>query len=202
MQLGWKDQFDHIVIPAWQSYLNAEHALTAAHNAGDETAIENARYAALREGGAACFYLHHFAEIVASDKAPFLPQEILADLELRTQKVKEIDPKPIWYWVSEYCYVLRSETLVKDVILLWDVTNALKHSILRRDDRMVKSNDAVLASGRTYGEGYYGEGKMGGEEVLIVPQEGPKRPLSSVLQNVIDAWRHCIGYELPEVGKP
>jgi hypothetical protein len=100
--------------------------------------------------------------------------------------------------------MLRTSNNVTDVSLLGDVADALKHAILtqRLNMRDISQNDAVLVAGRGYGEGRYGEGKFGGmDQVLILANSGT-RCLSSVLQNVIDAWRRAAGFSLPEIGSP
>lgn len=55
---------------------------------------------------------------------------------------------------------------------------------------------------RAYGEGRFGEGKYGGTEQVYVLAKSGKRALTSVLQNVIDAWRRVAGFGLPAVGLP
>lgn len=67
MDLGWRDHFDDIVIPAWQAYLDAEGELTEATRATDPNGLRLAKVKALREGGAASLYTHHFVEIVTSE---------------------------------------------------------------------------------------------------------------------------------------
>jgi len=48
----------------------------------------------------------------------------------------------------------------------------------------------------SWGEGNYG----GAEQVIVIFQDGRKRALSSVLQNVVDAWRLARGQSLPAIG--
>jgi hypothetical protein len=64
MELGWKAHFEEIVIPAWQAYRAAEKSLSEAVKSGVDDAILKAQRTALREGGAAILYLHHYLEIV------------------------------------------------------------------------------------------------------------------------------------------
>jgi len=48
----------------------------------------------------------------------------------------------------------------------------------------------------------YGEGKYGGaEQVLVVRKTGEKRALSSILQNVFDAWLSLLGQPLLPIGQ-
>lgn len=188
MQLGWELHFIEIVIPAWQAYLRSEDQLTRTMMEGGN--VERARYDALREGGAAAFYLHHFADIVAAERAEFLPH----DVESLGQ---------VQQWVASNCRMLRSEAPSNDVSLLGDVVDALKHAHLTRrlNEREVAARDAVVVIGSGMGELGYGEGKYGGvDQVLILANSGT-RPLSSILQNVIDAWRASMGLPMPEIGE-
>lgn len=189
MQLPWDEHFYEIVIPAWQAYLAAEHRLTVAINSGSDVASRRAGYDALREGGAATMYLHHFAEVVIRARPGWIPREIGS-------------AGALWPWVSGHCTMLRTDRQVADVKLCGDVADALKHAILTRnlDARQIRENDAVLVLGTGYGELNNGEGKYGGTlQVLVVANSGA-RALSSVLQNVIDAWRRAAGLALPDPG--
>ncbi|RYD32524.1 MAG: hypothetical protein EOP85_21655 [Verrucomicrobiaceae bacterium] len=175
------------MIPAWQAYLGAEKELTAARRTNDQTALRAAKLKALREGGAATLYLHHFVEIVVAESPAWLP------------KVK--DYRAAQDWLEGFCFALRSETPSKDVRLLGDVADALKHSRLRSAERTVSSRDAVLAVESGYGEVPYGEGKYGGTDQVLILAKSGKRPLSTVLQNVVDAWRRVAGLELPPISE-
>jgi hypothetical protein len=189
VQLPWDEHLYEIVIPAWQAYLTAEHRLTDAIHSGNEGATKRAGYDALREGGAATIYLHHFAEIVMRARPDWLPDDIGSTREL-------------WRWVSGHCTMLRTDRHVADLELCGDVADALKHAILTRniDVRQIRENDAVLALGTGYGELSYGEGKSGGMQQVIILANSGARALSSVLQNVIDAWRRSAGLALPPLG--
>ena len=98
--------------------------------------------------------------------------------------------------------MLRTDQRVTDVELCGDVADALKHAILTRnvDARQIRENDAVLALGTGFGELSFGEGKYGGTQQVIVLANSGTRALSSVLQNVIDAWRRSVGLPLPALG--
>jgi 3-oxoacyl-(acyl-carrier-protein) synthase len=188
LQLGSELHFIEIVIPAWQAYLRAE--LQLSHAIEEEGNVDRARFDALREGGAAAFYLHHFADIVASERPHFLPHEV--------RGVSQVQQ-----WVAVSCRMLRTDTPCNDVSLLGDIVDALKHSHLTRrlDERDVAARDAVVVVGSGMGELGYGEGKYGGvDQVLILANSGT-RPLSSILQNVIDAWRTSVGWYVPEIGE-
>jgi hypothetical protein len=101
-------------------------------------------------------------------------------------------------WVSGHCTMLRTNEPVADVDLCGDIADALKHAILTRriDVRQIRENDAVLALGTGFGELPLGEGKYGGVQQVIVLANSGTRALSSVLQNVIDAWCTAGGLEL------
>ena len=174
MQLPWNEHFYEIVIPAWQAYLTAECRLTDAINANNEEASKRAGYDALREGGAATIYLHHFAEIVMRARPNWLLGGISSARELRR-------------WVSSHCTMLRTDQRVHDVHLCGDVADALKHAILTRDldARQIRENDAVLVLSNGFGELSWGEGKYGGTQQVIVVANSGDRALSSVLQNVV-----------------
>jgi len=58
----------------------------------------------------------------------------------------------------------------------------------------------VIALSTGYGELTFGEGKYGGTHQVIVLANSGTRALSSVLQNVIDAWRRSAGLALPVLG--
>jgi hypothetical protein len=48
----------------------------------------------------------------------------------------------------------------------------------------------------------WGEGKYGGaEQGVITTKDGNKRALSSVLQNVFDAWMMLLGQPLPPISQ-
>lgn len=190
MQLPWDEHFFEIVIPAWRAYLAAESRLSEATVAGDDGAIKRAGYDALREGGAASIYLHHFAEIIWRARPHWIPGSISSVSDLRG-------------WVSAHCTMSRGDKYVADVQLCGDVADALKHAILTRniDARQIRENDAVIALSSGFGELAYGEGKYGGAEQVIVFANSGDRALSSVLQNVIDAWRRAAGLPMPQVGE-
>jgi len=191
MQLPWDEHFLEIVIPAWQAYLAAERKLSEAICSAEPHQVERAKYDVLREGGAAAFYVHHFGEVVLRARPSWLPAEIRL-------------PGDVLDWLAGQCTMLRTDEVVADVALLADVADALKHAVLTRrtDGREVSTNDAVLVLRRNYGEHRYGEGKFGGaDEVWILARSGA-RALSSVLQNVVDAWRRVAGIHLPAIGQP
>jgi hypothetical protein len=187
MQLPWDEHFHEIVIPAWQAYRAVEQRLSDAVTTREAASITRASYDALREGGAAAFYLHHFAEVVLRARPNWFPCKTLP--EART-------------WLASYCTMIRSENRVGDVSLLGDVADSLKHAILLNPAREVAANDAVLVVQSDFGELVFGEGKYGGGLQVIVLAKSRRRALSSILQNVVDAWRRAAGLPLPAIGAP
>ncbi|MEH6718886.1 MAG: hypothetical protein V7704_08410 [Aurantimonas endophytica] len=188
MNLGWQAQFDHIVLPAWASYLDAENALSKSYEVGRGELIEAAQYRALREGGCVSFYLNHYADIIANERPPQLPQDAGTVRDVRA-------------WVASNCRYLRAGEPIDDVQLLADVADALKHAKLTRrpDERQVEANDAVLVAGLGWGEGPFGEGKFGGGDQVLVLAKSGTRVLSAILQNVFDAWRVSMEWPLPPI---
>jgi hypothetical protein len=190
MQLPWDEHFHEIVIAAWQAYLRSEMRLTEAASARNDEALKRAGYDALREGGAATIYLHHFAEIVRRAQPGWAHGKIGSLEDLR-------------HWVSQHCTMLRNDNLpIADVALCGDVADALKHAVLtqRLDVRQVRENDAVIGLSTGYGQLAFGEGKFGGVVQVIVVANSGVRALSSVLQNGVDAWRRVSGIALPPIG--
>lgn len=189
MQLDWDEHFENIVLPAWQAYLAAETKFVSAMANGNSELMASARYGALREGGAAAFYIHHYGEIVLRAHPPWL------HANLQT-------PREVMGWLAGFCTMLRGNALCDDVALLGDVTEALKHSILtrRRDVRQIDSSEAVLVAASIWSEMNWGEGEWGGERGVLIRTRSGTRALSTVLQNVIDAWRRAMGRGLPEIG--
>lgn len=195
MQLQWEQHFREIVLMAWQAYRAAEQRLSEAMQQADEEARHRARFEVLREGGAASFYLHHYMDVVLRAEPRWLPADLPRD------KKGKVDIGEARKWLGQHCTFLRSDQLVGDVILLKDVADALKHAILDNQARRVAANEAVLVVGTGYGELKFGEGKFGGgEQAVVLADDGP-RALSSILQNVIDAWRRVSGIDLPPIGQ-
>jgi hypothetical protein len=164
--------------------------LTEAASARNDEALKRAGYDALREGGAATIYLHHFAEIVRRAQPGWAHGKIGSLEDLR-------------HWVSQHCTMLRNDNLpIADVALCGDVADALKHAVLtqRLDVRQVRENDAVIGLSTGYGQLAFGEGKFGGVVQVIVVANSGVRALSSVLQNGVDAWRRVSGIALPPIG--
>lgn len=168
MQLDAREHFTEIVTAAVGEYLEAEAELSAATEVADEDRLRTARFRALRLGGAAAIYLHHFADIVAKR-----PSQGLPDFESSVAKVREF---------------LQAKGAV-DLIILGDAADSLKHAVLTyRLPRQVEEAGQVLVVSRAYGVGRYGEGSFGGgEQVWILARSG-QRSLTSVLRGVSTVW--------------
>jgi hypothetical protein len=91
---------------------------------------------------------------------------------------------------------------VDDVVLLGDVADAFKHFKLDRSNRTVDGADAIIMTDTGWGKLRYGEGKWGGiEQVIVERKSGEQRAISSVIQNVFDAWLRLIGQPLPPINE-
>jgi hypothetical protein len=184
MQFDWQTHFDRVVIPSWRAFLTAEDRLSAAVVAQDAALIDHESYEALREGGAAAIYLHHFTEIAWDRRAHFLAAGLNGVGDVRG-------------WLATMCYAGRSNTLVADFELLRDIADALKHATLTRQNPAprVPANNRVI----TVGTGYGGHSLWRGQ----VWWHRRPRALSGILQNVVDAWRTAMGIRrdlLPQPG--
>ncbi len=178
MQIDTRLHFQAIILPAIAAYGAAEVNLTKVIVEKQTQNETTAGFTALREGGAAALYLHHFSDIVAKRPVNGLP-----DFNGKVKAVRE--------WLGSNCLASRG---TNDVELLGDVADALKHAVLTQHlPREVEEAGQVLAVGRGYGTGGYGEGKYGGvNEVWILGRSGI-RPLTSVLNSVSDLWQHNLG---------
>ncbi len=168
MQLDAREHFTEIVTAAIGEYLGAEAELSAANGAADEDRLRTARFRALRLGGAAAIYLHHFADIVAKRPSKGLP-----DFDSSVAKVREF---------------LQAKGAI-DLTILGDVADSLKHAVLTyRRPRQVEEAGQVLVVNRGYSVALYGEGKFGGDEQVWILARSGQRPLTSVLRGVSAVW--------------
>jgi hypothetical protein len=182
------DHLDNVVRPALRDYLSAETALNAAHESKDHNAIAAARKAVMRAARTAAVELHQFADLVANEPTPELPP-------FKNAEAARFAAKP-------HCVYIRTATLIDDVHLLGDVADAFKHHKLNRKTATITGAKAIVTLGSGYGEMHPGEGKYGGaEQVLVIQKSGEKRALSSILQNVFDAWMTLLKQPLPPVGR-
>lgn len=175
------EQFEAVVLPALAEYWAAETVLTAALSDGDAAALAAARKLVMRRARTAANELHHFADFAAVKNG--LPLDVIRST------------------VAEHCTFLRSTNAVADIGLLRDTADAFKHNHLNRANATVTGSDAVIASATGYSMLYYGEGKYGGaEQVVVTARDKTQRALSSILQNAADAWRRYLGRAVPEIG--
>jgi len=69
-----------------------------------------------------------------------------------------------------------------------------------RPNATVAGAEAIVTIGSGWGKLRWGEGKWGGVEQMIVERtNGDQRALSSILQNVFDAWLLLLGQLLPPI---
>ncbi|TPQ31532.1 hypothetical protein C2U70_23830 [Bradyrhizobium guangdongense] len=180
---------DHIarrVRPALRNYIEAEHALTRALETRDAATIDAARDAVDLAGRQAVDLLHHLADYVFEEKTVALPA--FADMGAVRAA---IDGK---------CEFLRNGQHVDDVDLLRDVAVAFKHH-RPKSGRISSSND-IAPGGVGFGQCRWGEGKYGGvEQIIVATKTGDRRALSSVMQNVFDAWMNYLGQPLPPISR-
>jgi hypothetical protein len=179
------DHINGVVRPALRKYISAERALTGALEAGDIAAIDAAREDVVLAGRQSVDLLHHLADFVLEEpsSAP-TPFANLAAVRAA---------------VDAHCTFLRNGKYVDDVDLLRDTAVAFKHHRPKSGRIAVSSDIAPVGIG--FGVCRYGEGKYGGVEQIAISTTGDTRALSSVLQNVFDAWMILIGQPLPPISQ-
>ncbi|MCB1489872.1 MAG: hypothetical protein KDJ88_20735 [Bauldia sp.] len=80
-----------------------------------------------------------------------------------------------------------------DFGLVRDVADAFKHFQLDRPSRRLTRTNQTAAGGMGFGEGKFGEGVFGGGPQLVVTlDDGTKRPLTSMMRNVMDMWERLL----------
>jgi hypothetical protein len=182
------DRLNGIVRSALRAYLAAEKDLDTANKAGDQAGIREAKEKVDLAARQAVDLLHHFADFVCKEPDPALPV-------FKT-------PSDVRAAIRPICVFGRTATPVDDVSLLMDVADAFKHHRPDRKSATVDVSFAITTSYGGYGELRYGEGKYGGAEQTIVTRiTCERRALSSILQNVFDAWINCLKLPLPPVSK-
>jgi hypothetical protein len=164
MDLGYELHFEKIVVPAFEAFRRAEGELAS------DAVTESMQYATLREAGAACFYLHHYADLVFHEEmAEGCGSSQLG--HLRDELARACAPG-------------------SHVFLLADVVNAIKHSHLthRPENRTVPTKGKVL-----------GLSKVGGapQRVMIFDKDGGEHPLLPILHTVITGWSKLRGLDVP-----
>src|SRR5215831_14573575 len=168
------DHVATVVRPALRQYLAAERSLTDALVSKDADAIATARQDVMLAARQAVDVLHHLSDFVLKEPSPALTFAKIEDVRSA---------------VEAKCVFLRNNIPVADVGLLRDVADAFKHHRPDRPSATVRASSDVVAVSLGWGEVRWGEGKWGSpEQVIITANNGDKRALSSVLQNVFDAW--------------
>jgi hypothetical protein len=181
------DHIDAVVRPALRKYLAAEQGLTDALRSKDASATCTARQNVMLAARQAVDVLHHLSDFVIKEPSP---------PTLEFAKIKDVRRA-----LDAKCVFLRTTEPVADVGLLRDVADAFKH---HRPDRTttVRVSTDVVPIGSGWGQLRLGEGKYGGvEQVIVTKKDGDKRALSSVLQNVFDAWVTFLGQPLPPISQ-
>src|SRR5262245_45271493 len=179
---------DHVatlVRPAMREYLAAEDALTDALASNDARTIDAARQGVMHAARHAVDLLHHLADFVFKEPSPALSFASLEDVRNAVQT---------------RCVFGRTAKPVTDVRLLRDIAVAFKHHRPDQPGAVDVSSDVVPVD-IGWGQAAWGEGKYGGvEQVIIKTNDRRKRALSSVLQNVFDAWMRLLGQPLSPIG--
>lgn len=181
------DHVVKIVRPALRRYLASEKVLTAALASGNANAVANAREDVMLAARQAVDVLHHLSDVVLKEPSP----------DLSFAKIEDVRRA-----VSAKCVFLRTSRQIADVELLRDVADAFKHHRPDRSSATVRVSSDVVPIGSGWGQMRWGEGKYGGaEQIVISTKDGGKRALSSVLQNVFDAWMHLLGQSLQPISE-
>jgi hypothetical protein len=182
------EQLRRLVRPALREYGDAEQALSRAHETGDPAEIEDARLEVMRRARTAAIELNHFADFALKERsALFPPSSAISDVRSAVQA---------------RCMFLRGSRPVEDVSLLRNIAEAFKHHELDRVNATVRRADIVIAATTAFGGLSWGEGKFGGgEQVIVTTTTSDTRALSSVLQNVYDAWLLFLNQPLSPIGE-
>jgi hypothetical protein len=182
------DHIATVVRPALRRYEAAEAALTNALTSNDAKAAETAREEVLLAARQAVDVLHHLSDFVLKEPSATLTFAKIEDVRSA---------------VEAKCVFLRENNRpVADVGLLRDVADAFKHHRPDRPSATVRASSDVVPLSIGWGQARWGEGKWGGvEQVIITTNNGDKRALSSVLQNVFDAWMTLLGQPLPPINQ-
>lgn len=182
------DRLNGLIRSALRTYLAAERDLDAANEAGEPTGVAAAKERVDLAARQAVDLLHHFADFVCKEPDPALPPF------RKPEDVRKV--------IRPLCLFGRIGPPIDDVNLLMDVADAFKH---HRPDRPSATVDVSFAITTHYGGNgqlRYGEGKYGGTEQTIVTRtSGERRALSSILQNVFDAWMRYLQQPLPPISK-
>jgi hypothetical protein len=161
--------------------MEAENGLTNAPQS------EAARQKVMLAARQAVDVLHHLSDFVLKERVP----------PLAFTKIEDVRTA-----VETRCVFLRNGQSVADVALLRDVADAFKHHRPDRSSATIAASSDVVPVSLGWGQARWGEGKWGSpEQVIITTKTGDRRALSSVLQNVFDAWMTVLGQTLPPIGR-
>jgi hypothetical protein len=181
---------DHIhrtVRPALRAYLAAEQVLTAAQVAGDEAASNVARGEVMRAARTAATELHHLTDYALHHPPPAFADVAAVRAAVQSHVLFLREPKA---------------PIPDDVALLRDTAEAFKHFKLDRVSATLADADAVATISTGYGVARWGEGKWGGtEQCMVTRKDGDVRAMTSLLQNVFDAWMTLLGQPLAPIGE-
>jgi hypothetical protein len=181
------DHIADVIQPALRKYLAAEKVLTDALESKGTSGAGTARRDVMLAARQATDVLHHLSDFVLKEPSPGL---VFAKIE---DARGAVDAK---------CVFLRTAKPVPDIRLLRDVADAFKHHRPDRKSATVQVSTDVVPIGNGWGLMRWGEGKYGGaEQVVIKTKDGDKRALSSVLQNVFDAWMALLGQPLSPISQ-
>jgi hypothetical protein len=181
------DHIAAVIRPALRRYLAAEDAMTAALETKDAAAIGTARQDVMLAARQAVDVLHHLSDFVFKE-----PSQTLAFANLDAVRSA----------VEAKCVFLRTIQRVADVSLLRDVADAFKHHRPDRSSATVRASTDVIPVSIGWGQARWDEGKWDGvEQVIVTTKGGDKRALSSILQNVFDAWMTLLGQPLPPISQ-
>jgi hypothetical protein len=181
------DHLNNIVRPSLRNFAAVDRAFVDAQTAG--AGVEEARQAVMLAARQAAVELHHFSDFVLNNPAP---------------PVAFPDLGAVRSGVQSHLIFLREPKApqVDDVALLQDVADAFKHHTLDRPNATVHGADAIIMIGTGWDKLRWGEGKWGGtEQVIVERKSGEQRALSSVMQNVFDAWLTLLDQPLPPINE-
>jgi hypothetical protein len=186
MQQTILDHVADVVRPALRKYSAAEESLSDALRSGDAGAACTARQDVMLAARQAANVLHHLSDFVLKESPP----RAFADI------------RAVRRAVEARCVDRRSPKPIADVELLRDVADAFKHHRPDRPSATVVVSTDVLSVGSGWDQARWDEAKWDAvEQVIITTKNGDKRALSSVLQNVFDAWMTLLGQPLPLSGR-
>lgn len=181
------DHLNSVVRPSLRNFAAADREFVAAQAAA--VGVEEARQVVMLAARQAAVELHHFSDFVLNNPAP---------------PIVFTDVAAVRASVQSHLIFLREPKvpIVDDVALLRDVADAFKHHKLDRPNATVDGADAIIMTGTGWGKLRWGEGKWGGiEQVIVERKNGDQRALSSVMQNVFDAWLALLNQSLPPIGE-